>query len=579
MERDLVLGRSRRAPVSLSPRDRSWHVQILGGSGQGKSALLESLIRQDILAGRGLCLLDPHGWLADDIIAWCASRKVDSGHARTVHVINAADTGWCASFNPLRLDGVSDPEARVDAMVDACAQVWGGEDPNRTPLLRKCLSAVFYVLALRGLTLVEATELVTSSDIYHVRRRLTENLPSPMWETFWRDSNDLKPSDFTQQFSSTTSRLSLFLKAPIVRRMLGQTSRTLDLRGIMDRGEILIVNLAAASGQLSVDNARLLGTLLISELFLQALGRDRAMAHNRPFTLYLDEAGEYVTDDVHHMLEQTRKFGLHVVLAHQNLSQLKLRSEKIYRGIRSGTQTKIIFGGLDDDDAEEMARHVFRSTFNLQRPKHILDKPVTVDDVPYWLDSESDTTSTPSTSSGGESTGWSSGTGSSQSATEHFLYDGLIPDYLPHDRNDSASTSASSSDSGSSSWSSSQTEGASHARGRSQTLRSVRQTLPTAVHSLDEEIHLAIVKLRTLSQQEAVVKRPNRPPVRMRPLDINPPLGGVVRSPAFIERSRVGSPFIAATADAEAEIAARLAQLRQRETHVPSDDEFFSEES
>jgi hypothetical protein len=124
----VTLGKSRRGEVRLTDEERSWHIQILGGSGRGKSFLLESMIRQDILAGRGLCLIDPHGTLADQVVEWCASRRLDE--FRRVHVIDAADLAWSASFNPLRLDGVSDPSVRVDYMVAACAQVWGGEDTS-----------------------------------------------------------------------------------------------------------------------------------------------------------------------------------------------------------------------------------------------------------------------------------------------------------------------------------------------------------------------------------------------------------------------------------------------------------------
>ena len=97
-----------------------------------------------------------------------------------------------------------------------------------------------------------------------------------------------------------------------------------------------------------------------SEMFLLALSRDRATASRRPFTLYIDECADFVTDDVEHMLDETRKFGLHVVLSHQRLSQLKRRSDRVHDAVLGGTHTKVIFGGLMDEDAERMAREVFR---------------------------------------------------------------------------------------------------------------------------------------------------------------------------------------------------------------------------
>src|SRR5262249_8453248 len=112
----LTVGTTRRGKtLSLSPEERSRHVHLIGASGPGKSKLLESLIRKDILAGRGLCVIDPHGTLADAIVKFCASRQLQS--ARRIHVIEPADGEWCVGFNPLRLDGATEVMARVDAMV------------------------------------------------------------------------------------------------------------------------------------------------------------------------------------------------------------------------------------------------------------------------------------------------------------------------------------------------------------------------------------------------------------------------------------------------------------------------------
>jgi hypothetical protein len=569
----LVLGKSRRGSIGLTPEERSWHVQVLGGSGRGKSYLLESLIRQDILAGRGLCLIDPHGTLADQVVEWCASRRMND--YRLVHLIDASDLDWSASFNPLRMDGVSDPSVRVDAMVAACAQVWGGEDTNRTPLLRKCLTAVFYALAVRGLTLVEATELISSVDAHRVRRTLTEGLPDHVFDTIWQDFNGLRRAEFVEYFSSTNSRLNLFLKSPAVRRILGQTNRALDLKEVMDRGEVLIVNLAPKN-RLSHENTRLLGTLLTSELFLLAVARDAAVARRRPFTLYVDEAADFITDDIERMLDQTRKFGLHVVLAHQRLSQLSDRSERIYNAVKDGTHTKVVFGGLSDNDAEVMAKELFRSTFSLSRPKHVLDKPIVVEEVPYWLESESHTEGSSITTTEGGTSGWQSTTGDSEGLSEQFGPD--INQVDPDGRMTSKGRSSSEARHGSDHFSTGETRSQSSSWGRSQTLKPLRVTMPTAVHTLEEELHLAIVRLRTLPKQAAILKRPNGMPVRFRPLTIAQTASGKARATAFIAAARASSPFIAPAEIAEAEMAARLAGLR-RPAAVPSDDEFFVEET
>ena len=101
------LGTTRKGrTLSLTSEERSCHIHVVGASGTGKSKLLESMIRQDILSpsGHGLCLIDPHGTLADPIVEWCAALKI--GKHRRIHVIDPADGEWSVGFNPLRLDGV-----------------------------------------------------------------------------------------------------------------------------------------------------------------------------------------------------------------------------------------------------------------------------------------------------------------------------------------------------------------------------------------------------------------------------------------------------------------------------------------
>lgn len=573
-----AIGTTRRGKtLTLSAEERSRHVHIVGASGTGKSKLMESMIRQDILAGRGVCLIDPHGTLADAIVQFCASRHLQG--ARRIHVIEPADSAWSVGFNPLRLDGVTEVAARVDAMVRACAQVWGGEDTTSTPLLKKCLRAVFYALAIREQTLVEAVELINSTDPRATRRLLTDNLPDYVFDSLWRDFNGLSRREFAEQFASTNNRLIEFLSSPIVRRIVGQREHALDLKQVMDNGEILIVNLAPRSS-LSSDNARLLGTLLTSELFLLALARDSDLARRRPFYLYIDECYDYLTSDIERMLDQTRKFGLHLVLAHQRLGQLRDRSEAIYNGVMGGGQTKIVFGGLEDDDAEIMARQIMRGSFNLERPKHVLDKPVVVDEVPFWLDSESEGESDTTSSSVSHSSASTETSGTAESASEHYeVREDASPELHGMARSLGASIGAATTMGTGSSEGYATTR--SRARGRAQTLKPVRVTMPTAVYSLEEEIHTAVMKLRELPQRVAVLKRRGRSAVRVRAPEIKASLAGPDLVERFVSNARSASPYLSPMAVVEGEILARQTQLIEGKlvgTPATTDEQFWHKE-
>lgn len=552
----LALGKAKSGKViGLTDEERSRHIHVIGASGSGKSKLLEALLRQDIKVGRGLCLIDPHGTLADDIIQWCAATGMD--RFRRIHVVEPSDLNWAVGFNPLRDDGRTAPALRVDAMVSACAQVWGGEDTSSTPLLKKCLRAVFYALAVRNLTLVEAPYLTTSSDVL-LRRTLTDNLPDSVFDAVWRDFEGLPRREFFEQFSSTNNRMLEFLSSPIVRRVIGQRDHALDLRAVMDGGEILIVNLKPGDA-LSADNARLLGTLLTTELFLLALTRDQATAKRRPFTLYIDECYNYLTADVERMLDQTRKFGLHVVLSHHRLGQLRARSEAIFNGVMAGGQTKIVFGGLTDEDADIMAREVMRTSINLERPKHVLDKPVVVDEVPFWLESSSWSTSESTTLTEGESSSWGSVASGSDGLSQSFDRQGVELGSVG-----SWGASWTESNGHGSASSVGKTAGSSQSRGFSQTLKPVRQMMPTSVYSLEEEFHLATVKLRELPRGAAIVKRPGKFPVRVRTEIIKPALASAAKVETFVNETRVASPYLSVVAVADAEITTRQKALGAR---------------
>jgi len=544
----LAIGRTKnRKDIRLTDEVRSRHIHVLGASGTGKSKLIEAMIRADITAGRGLCLIDPHGTLADAVTQWCAATKMDD--FRRIHVIEPGDLNWCAGFNPLRLDSQTETAVRVDAMVAACAQVWGGENTNATPLLKKCLRAVFYTLAIRNLTLAEAPILTSSES--DLRRSLIADLPDPVFNAVWRDFDALSRREFYEQFSSTNNRLLEVLSSPVVRRIVGQRDRALDLRAVMDAGEIVIVNLAP-KGVLSADNGRLLGTLLTSELFLQAVRRDEATARRRPFTLYIDECYDYLTSDIERMLDQTRKFGLHLVLSHQRLGQLRDRSEAIYNGVMAGGQTKIVFGGLTDDDAAIMAREVMRTSFNLEQPKHVLDKPVVVDEVPFWLESEDKNETWGTTQTSSDSYQYGSSSGGSESLSETYDLQGNVTG-----RSASTASSGGSSEGWGSSSSESTSQGGGRTSGRSQTLKPVRVTMPTAVHSLEEATHLAIIKLRELPNRAAIVRRRGKPPVRIRTPEIKPALASEAGVNRFLNRTRTGSPYLSVMAEWAVDISDR----------------------
>lgn len=354
----LELGTKR--PVLLSGKARTTHMEVLGASGLGKTRFLEHLIREDILANRGLCLIDPTGNLYDDIVAWLARNpEMDA----PVILFNAGEEDYVTGYNPIR-QSRKDVEFLVDDVINAIARVWGDSDLQSTPLLKRCLKLIFTALAQRGLSLAEARHFI-NPDAKELRAFLVEPLKGTLQGDLWAFYNE-RASDkqFFEEFSSTINRL-LDFSADRLQRIFGQTEHAIDMRQVLDQGAVLLVNLG--SRKISREAARLLGTLLVYDIFLTALERPRESA---PFYLYVDECYDFVNEDIGLILDRCRQFGLHAVLAHQHLEQLKRAGETVYMAMRTDTKIKVVFGGLVPEEASLVAQQVHMGEFDPDEIKH-----------------------------------------------------------------------------------------------------------------------------------------------------------------------------------------------------------------
>ena len=486
--------------VYLRPDTRKTHMHILGSTGEGKSKFIEHMIRQDIINEEGLCLIDPHGHLYNDIVDWCARKQMFGN--RKIILFDVSEEKWSFGFNPLHLHS-SEISFHVDAMVRAVAKVWGGEDLDRTPLLKRCLRLIFYVLAQNKLSFLESRFLLDQTNP-SVREYLTQNIDDPNIKPHWDYANSLNPRQFEEQFSSTINRMIEFLSSPIIRNTIGQTEACLDFRKLMDEGAIFLVNLAAAD-RISDDNARLLGTLMVNDLFMSCRSRPEG---SRPFYLYIDECARFINEDIARILDEARKFGLHLILAHQHLGQLKKAGEDIYHSIVTDAKTKVIFGGLSAEDARVLVEQVFLGELDLEEPKHILDKPTVVGYIRTWLKNYSEGRSTTTTTS--RTTTEQSGSVSGSSRTETMVpEEGII-----WDGEELASTAYGSNKSKSYSRSEVEGESVSHGysetSGISETLEAQLKNLPTQVRSLDEQIWDAMNLMVNQPTQYAIIKLPKQ---------------------------------------------------------------------
>ena len=524
------------------------HMHVIGATGRGKSRFVEQLIRQDIRRRHGVCLIDPHGELYAEVVRWCANYNLQ--HRRRVHLIDPNETEWTVGFDPLRCEDPEYVSRTVDAAVAACAQVWGGEDTSKTPLLKRCLRAVFFALIVAKRPFSDAMGLTSASDVEGLRAELTSELEDPIFQAVWADLNAMSRREFTETFSSTNSRLIEFLASPNIRRMLSLREQSLDVAQCMEQGDIILVNLQPK--KISEDNARLIGTLLTNALFTNAVRRDPEQAKRQPFYLYIDECYRFLTEDVESMLDQTRKFGLHVTLAHQHLGQLRKYGEHVFNAVMTNTGTKVVFGGLPDEDAELMAKQILRPMFDFNQPKHLLDKPTVVGFQKVLMRQQGRAEGV--ASSEGSSSMLGEMSGMSAASTQMFGADGL-----PVGGGGTQMAGQSSGFTQGQGTSQAVSHSVVTSSGESEAWLPILETKPTAVESEAEILHRSILAVRTLPRQVFILAEPWGPPQLVRTLDIDTPQVRPARIARFVADTRAASPYIVTIAEADAYNAARTA--------------------
>ena len=490
-------GRGIYKSVYIDSKTRSTHMHIIGASGEGKSKFMEHMIREDIINNNGLCLIDPHGYLYNDIVRWCETKgMLDRTSPKKIILFDPTEENWTFGFNPLKLSK-AELAFHVDAMVKACAKVWGGEDTDKTPLLKRCLRILFHALAEKQLSLLEA-QLIINPANQIVRKYLTQDIKDINIKDQWDYFNTLKPKPFYDEFGSTINRMMEFLSSPIIRNTIGQIENTIDFRKIMDEGWIVLVNLSA-SDKISDDNARLLGTLIVNDLFMKAKGRPK---DSKPFYLYIDECARYVNEDIGRILDEGRKFGLHLILAHQHLAQLKKAGEDIYHAVMTDAKTKVIFGGLSAEDARVLAEQVFLGELDLEEAKESLNKPVVVRYITRWFESYSK--STAHGESHGTSMGGGEGYGHSMGEMRQMSPGVFGSDQVTLNRGSNYSTSSSHTESDGDFYSESES------KGKTEGLEPVLEERPTQVFNLEEQIYKAMALMVNQPQRHAIIKLPKK---------------------------------------------------------------------
>jgi hypothetical protein len=336
--------------IAITPEMRqATHMRVIGGSGTGKSKFLEWMIRKDIREGHGLYLVDWHGTLYSDVLRYCAYLEVGlrKDH-RKVILLNPSQPDFITGFNPF-MDQGEDVSVQVRRRIAATIRPWGITDTNSMPTFENVLYALYAFAVEQRETLANAAHLL-EFDKPELRRYAVRVVKEPQARRKLRQLLQIKTyREWSEFVLSTENRLGRFLGSKTVQRFMGLRNGNLDLRKAMDEGHIVLINLGY-SNYLDREAARVFASLLLNEFFetamLRALEAEKVDEKPSTFMLYLDEFQEYITDDIASMLDQVRKGGLHMVLAHQHLGHFKTNAP-LLKSILINARLRAVFGGLD----------------------------------------------------------------------------------------------------------------------------------------------------------------------------------------------------------------------------------------
>jgi hypothetical protein len=393
-----------KEPLILSPDARARHTYVCGGTGVGKSKLLEECLQQDIYNWRktecGLILFDPHGEVYRNTMAWLAKHDLK----RPVVPIELRRNDWIVSYNLLRKRVDADASVIVSNFVRALSHVWGEAGTDRTPLFARWATFILLALYHSGCTISDVMYLLSRPD---VRRALVARMTDQAAIHAWKKA-DNNPKEFENDISSTLNRFQRLAGPQVMKATFGQPDVSLDLLEAINEGQIILVNLSSEGGQIEEEDAHTYGILLLTDLWAAAKDRGKH-DDNKPFYVYIDECQNFVTPTIAKNLDQARGFGLHLMLANQYPTQILNVGESgkaMYDSILAIAENKIVFRIKHPEDAKALAQQLFMSTLATDKIKLKLESTKIIayrEEVQESVTEGTSTSHGSSTSSGGGS--------------------------------------------------------------------------------------------------------------------------------------------------------------------------------
>ncbi len=361
MKEGILLGhnvfRGNKRAVTLGDDDRLRHAYIIGQTGTGKSVLLENLVLQDMAAGKGFALVDPHGETAEKVLSRIPEDRLDD-----VIYFNPGNMEYPMGLNIFEHEN----EDKQDSLIqEAIAMLYKLYDPNRQGMMGSRYEHIFRNAAKLVMADPAGGTFIDIPKLFNDRQFVEQKLQHVTDRTvidFWRkEMVDLaRSSEFGDLKNWFVSKFGAFLSNSMMRNIIGQNKSSFDFRQIMDEGKMMIINLSLGrTGEL---NMNLLGLLFVAKFQMAAMSRADVAESERPdFTLYVDEFQNFATESFANIFSEARKYRLALVVANQHTTQL---TDEIRHSVLGNVSTAISFR-INADDAENMIKQYYHPTFTV----------------------------------------------------------------------------------------------------------------------------------------------------------------------------------------------------------------------
>lgn len=304
-----------KTPIYMKHLDRFRHFYVIGQTGTGKSSIFQTMIRQDLKNGNGICVVDPHGDLVESVLPFVPKSRADD-----VIYFNPGDLERPIGLNMLEADTEAEMDLVALEAMNIMIKMFDEEvfGPRIQDYFRNgCLTLM--ADKKEGGALTDIVRLFTDDDF---QRHKVKSVTNPIVRSFWEEQMAKTGArEKAEMIPYFAAKFGQFITNGMMRNIIGQTKSSFSFSDVMQEGKILLMNLS--KGDTGEINSKLLGLIITAKIQMAAMQRQKiAQEDRRPFFLYIDEFQNYVTDSIESILSEARKYRLGLNLAHQYIAQI-----------------------------------------------------------------------------------------------------------------------------------------------------------------------------------------------------------------------------------------------------------------